>query len=105
MTLAGSNSLVFMQNAGFGNSISTITSLVQMYKIPLIFLIGWRGYLSSDAPEHLLLGKIQPKLLKLLELETKILDSNDWKNSVKWALNNIRKGNSCALVIRREFHD
>ena len=38
MTLAGSNSLVFMQNAGFGNSISTITSLVQMYKIPLIFL-------------------------------------------------------------------
>jgi len=33
-----SNSLVFMQNAGFANSISTITSLVQLYQIPMIFL-------------------------------------------------------------------
>ena len=41
--LSKSNSLVFMQNAGFANSISTITSLVQLYEIPLIFLIGWRG--------------------------------------------------------------
>ena len=39
-----SNSLVFMQNAGFANSISTITSLVQLYQIPMIFLIGWRGF-------------------------------------------------------------
>lgn len=105
MTLAGSKSLVFMQNAGFGNSISTITSLVQMYKIPLIFVIGWRGFLPSDAPEHLLFGKIQPGILKLLNIKTKILDSKTWKKSADWALKNIEKGNSCALVIRREFHD
>ena len=42
MSLSKSSSLVFMQNAGFANSISTITSLVQLYGIPLIFLIGWR---------------------------------------------------------------
>ena len=41
MTLSGSKSLVFMQNAGFANSLSTITSLVQLYKTPHIFLIGW----------------------------------------------------------------
>ena len=52
MTLSQSPSLVFMQNAGFANSISTITSLIQLYEIPLIFLIGWRGYLKNDAPEH-----------------------------------------------------
>ncbi|NDF25948.1 MAG: phosphonopyruvate decarboxylase, partial [Thaumarchaeota archaeon] len=44
MSLSKSPSLVFMQNAGFANSLSTITSLVEMYQIPLIFLIGWRGY-------------------------------------------------------------
>ena len=44
--LSKSPTLIFMQNAGFGNSISTITSLVQLYNIPLIFLIGWRGYLK-----------------------------------------------------------
>ena len=37
MTLSQSNSLVFMQNAGFANSLSTITSLVQLYEIPMIF--------------------------------------------------------------------
>jgi len=105
MTLSGSKSLVFMQNAGFGNSISTITSLVQMYKIPLIFLIGWRGYLSSDAPEHLLLGKIQPDILKLLGIKTKILNSKNWKKSAQWALKHTDNGNMCALIIRREFHD
>ena len=41
MSLSQSNSLVFMQNAGFANSLSTITSLVQLYQIPMIFLIGW----------------------------------------------------------------
>jgi len=46
MTLSQSSSLVFMQNAGFANSLSTITSLVQLYKIPMIFLIGWRGFLK-----------------------------------------------------------
>jgi len=47
MSLSKQNSLVFMQNAGFANSISTITSLVQLYEVPIIFLIGWRGYLKK----------------------------------------------------------
>ena len=64
MILAESPTIMFMQNAGFANSISTITSLVQLYQIPMIFLIGWRGYLKNDAPEHEKIGKIQPKLLK-----------------------------------------
>ena len=63
MCMSGSNSLVFMQNAGFANSLSTITSLVKLYKIPIIFLIGWRGYLKDDAPEHTMIGKIQPVLI------------------------------------------
>lgn len=105
MSLSKSNSLVFMQNAGFGNSISTITSLVEMYKIPLIFLIGWRGYLNSDAPEHLLLGKIQPEILKLLGIKSKILNNETLKKSVEWALKNLEKGNSCILIVKREFHD
>ena len=37
MTLSQSLTLVFMQNAGFANSLSTITSVVQLYKIPILF--------------------------------------------------------------------
>ena len=105
MSLSKSKSLVFMQNAGFANSLSTITSLVQLYKIPLIFLIGWRGYLSNDAPEHKKIGKIQPQLIKNLGLISKIVNESNWKDSCLWALNQNKKNLTCALIIRREFVD
>ena len=53
MSLSKCHSLVFMQNAGLANSISTITSLVQLYQIPLIFLVGWRGYLQNLSLIHI----------------------------------------------------
>jgi len=101
MSLANSASLVFMQNAGFANSISTITSLVQLYSIPIIFLIGWRGYLPNDAPEHTKIGKIQPSLLKLVGFKSKIVKEENWKKNCDWALTQLQKGKSCALIVRR----
>ena len=103
--LSKSNSLVFMQNAGFANSISTITSLVQLYEIPLVFFIGWRGYLKKDAPEHMKIGKIQPNLLKILDLPSKIITDKNWKVSCNWALKKLAKHESSALIIRRLFCD
>jgi len=105
MILSGSHTIMFMQNAGFANSISTITSLVQLYQIPMIFLIGWRGYLKNDAPEHEKIGRIQPKLLKNLELENKILTEKSWKKDCKWALEKMKKNIPVALIIKREFLD
>ena len=105
MTLSESPSLVFMQNAGFANSISTITSLIQLYEIPLIFLIGWRGYLKNDAPEHEKIGKIQPKLIEILALDSKIITEKNWKISCNWALKKIRNQKPCALIVKRDFID
>ena len=105
MILSKSPSLVFMQNAGFANSLSTITSLVQLYEIPMLFLIGWRGYLHNDAPEHEKIGKIQPELLDSLDLKNQILTEKTWKKNCDWALSKIKKEESVALIIRRDFLD
>ena len=105
MILSKSPTLVFMQNAGFANSLSTITSLVQLYEIPMLFLIGWRGYLDNDAPEHKKIGKIQPELLDSLDLENRILTEKNWKKNCDWALSKIKKDKSVALIIRRDFLD
>ena len=105
MSLAKSHSLVFMQNAGLANSISTITSLVQLYKIPLIFLVGWRGYLKNDSPEHKKIGEIQSKILKLVGLKSKIVKVDNCKSCCKWAFDQIWNGSSCCLVIRRLFDE
>mgnify|MGYP001189726807 FL=1 len=101
MVLADSPSLIFMQNAGFANCISTITSLVKLYEIPLLFIIGWRGYSQNDAPEHELVGKIQPDLIKLIDLESKIVTDKNWEKNSRWALKKIQSSTPCALIVRR----
>ncbi len=105
MSLSKQNTLVFMQNAGFANSISTITSLVQLYEFPIIFLIGWRGYLKNDAPEHYKIGKIQPELLRAIGLDSKTVTESNWKQCCKWAINKVNDSIPCALIIKREFRD
>ena len=105
MSLSQSNSLVFMQNAGFANSLSTITSLVQLYQIPMIFLIGWRGFLKNDAPEHTKIGMIQPKLLQALSLQSRIINEKNWKIYCDWALKLIKEKKPCALILKRDFID
>jgi sulfopyruvate decarboxylase TPP-binding subunit len=94
-----------MQNAGCANSISTITSLVQLYEFPIVFLIGWRGYLKDDAPEHYKIGRIQPELLKAIGIDSKIITDSNLKECCKWAMNKINNSIPCALIIKREFHD
>lgn len=104
-SMSGEKSLVFMQNAGFANSLSTITSLVQLYKIPMILLIGWRGYLKNDAPEHEKIGKIQPKLIKTIGLKSKIINEKNLNEVSNWALSELKKGKLVGLIIKREFID
>ena len=101
MLLAKSPSLVFMQNAGFANSISTISSLVQLYEIPMIFLIGWRGYKPTDAPEHIQIGKIQPNLLSSLDLKSRVIHEKNWKSGCDWAIHRMKNKKPAVLVIRR----
>ena len=105
MTLSGEKSLVFMQNAGFANSLSTITSLIQLYKIPVILLIGWRGFLKNDAPEHTKIGEIQPQLIKAIRLESRIVNDKNLEKTCEWALMKLNQGKTVGLIIKRQFID
>ena len=66
--LAGRKSCVLMQNSGFGYSLNVLTSLNLIYKIPLLVIISFRGYLGHDAPEHIVMGAKIEKLLTDLEI-------------------------------------
>ena len=59
--------LVYMQNSGLGNAINPLVSLSdkEVYGIPVLLLIGWRGEPSEkDEPQHQKQGKITLKLLE-----------------------------------------
>lgn len=71
--------LVYMQNSGQGNAINPITSLIdsEVYNIPVLFLIGWRGKPGEkDEPQHKKQGRITLDLLNTLEIENEILSEN-----------------------------
>ena len=53
--------------------------------------------MKYDAPEHEKIGKIQPKLLKNLELENRIMKDNTWEKDCKWALSKIKKKNTSSI--------
>jgi len=84
--------LIYMQNSGFGNFINPYVSLLhkEIYNIPFVMLVGWRGEPSKpDEPQHLVQGKITEDLLNLLQIEYIHMDENSELNQI---INKIDKG-------------
>lgn len=99
--------LVYLQNSGLGNSINPLTSIVhkEVYSIPLLLLIGWRGSPNSkDEPQHLVKGKITIELLKLMKIKYIILDNKNHLNKINGLINYAKKNNCpVALLIKNNF--
>ncbi len=69
---------VYMQNSGLGNIINPLTSLTdpEVYKIPMLLIIGWRGEPGvKDEPQHIKQGKVTESQLDILGIPYFILDS------------------------------
>ena len=69
---------VVMQNSGVGNIVNPLTSFSLMYKIPVLLIVGWRGYggRPNDAPEHWIMGVKTPEIFDLLEVPYEILEAD-----------------------------
>ena len=102
----GKVGLVYMQNSGLGNAINPLVSLVdpEVYKIPLLLVIGWRGEPGvKDEPQHVKQGKITLGLLDTIGVPYAVIDSStvDIKSVISMACRTMRTtGNSYAIVIR-----
>jgi phosphonopyruvate decarboxylase len=70
----GRQPVVFMQNSGLGVSTNALVSLNQIYDIPTLLVISWRGQQgadgapSQDAPEHLIMGAVMEPYLRMLQV-------------------------------------
>jgi len=68
---SGKSPIIYMQNSGLGNAINPLASLTHknVYSIPLILVIGWRGEPGlHDEPQHMVQGSITRTLLENLEI-------------------------------------
>ncbi|MDO4563325.1 MAG: phosphonopyruvate decarboxylase [Clostridia bacterium] len=95
--------LVYMQNSGMGNTLNPLMSLADknVYSVPLILLIGWRGEPSTgDWPQHETQGIVTTKLLDMLDIPYVIAPDDDAElaSQVRWAVAKA-KSDKCAVAI------
>ena len=102
--------LIYMQNSGLGNIINPLLSLAdpEIYSIPMIILIGWRGQPNKkDEPQHKKQGRITKELLRTMEIPYKIIGSEtsplEMEKKIKQLVNISKKEKKpCAVLVKKD---
>src|SRR3954468_22370220 len=89
--LAGVKSAMLMQNHGFLASVNGIVSCAQLYRIPLLMLISYRGDFGERDPWQTEGGGVTEHVLQALRIPFAYLDSRDH------VAHRIRKAQTLAL--------
>ena len=105
--------LIYLQNSGFGNLVNPLLSLTDkdVYSIPGILLIGWRGEPDiPDEPQHKKQGKITLDLLDTMDIPyyllDKMLDDTEIENILNQCIKDVKsKSRINALVVKKGFFD
>lgn len=100
--------VVYMQNSGEGNVINPVASLLsdQVYGIPVVFVIGWRGEPGiHDEPQHIYQGAVTLKLLEDMNIRSFVIEKDTDDEAVAQAMESFRSdlsnGKSVAFVVRK----
>jgi sulfopyruvate decarboxylase subunit alpha len=64
--LAGVRSAMLMQNHGLLASVNGLVSLAQLYRIPLLMLVSWRGEMGEEHPWQTEGGLLTEPVLRAL---------------------------------------
>ena len=99
---------VYMQNSGEGNIVNPATSLLSkdVYGIPVIFIIGWRGEPNiKDEPQHIFQGAVTLNFLEDLNIKYFILRQETSLDELQIAMKNFRDilsaGGQVAFVVSK----
>jgi phosphonopyruvate decarboxylase len=102
--IAGRKTVVLMQNSGLGNAVSPLTSLNQIFKIPVLGFVSLRGEPGvADEPQHDLMGVITGSMLDTMKIKNSVL-SDDPAAAVKQLADAdkiINSGESFFFIVRK----
>lgn len=100
--MGGKKPVVLMQNSGLGNSIDALTSLVLLYRFPILLIISWRGFEEDDFIEHSLMGKYIQDFLKTMKIPAIILSPNTLPKQIAEADQMMKKTEiPVALILKK----
>jgi phosphonopyruvate decarboxylase len=100
----GEVALVYLQNSGLGNAVNPLISLMSrdVYGIPVVLLIGWRGQPGvPDEPQHLHQGRVTEEMLQLLDIPVERLtaDTSDWEQVIASVVTTARERQGPAALL------
>ena len=100
--------VVYLQNSGEGNIINPVASLMndQVYGIPCLFIIGWRGEPGvHDEPQHIFQGQITIKLLDDMDIASFVIDKDTTRADLDARMAQFQAlfaaGKQAAFVVRK----
>ena len=59
---------IMMQNTGIGNSVNSIVSLLQLYQMPVVFLISYRGTPGEPVGAQAGMAKVTEEIFQTLRI-------------------------------------
>lgn len=103
--LGGHRSVAMMQNSGLGNAVSPLTSLNQVFRIPVLLIVTLRGEPGKpDEPQHELMGQITQQLLETMRIPWSWFpdQEQDIENALKTATAHMDStGRPYALIMKK----
>ena len=104
--MAGKLPVLLMQNSGLGYSLNAFTSLNLIYKIPVLVIMSWRGFRGKDAPEHIIMGEINKKLLETAGIPHMVLTPENVEDAMMKANKNIKENQiPFTLLVQKGIFD
>lgn len=101
---SGKIPILAIQNSGLMNTLNALTSLNQIYNIPVFYMVTWRGEggRGKDAPEHDITGEKLLKFLKIFDIPFEVIDEKKYPQQIKNLKQIAKKSKKpVALVIRK----
>ena len=93
---------VYLQNSGLGNATDPLTNLCnkEVYNIPLLLLIGWRGAPGiKDEAQHIVQGRVLKNTLKSFKIPNITLKEKLNKNKIISLIKKIKNKNVIGAIL------
>jgi sulfopyruvate decarboxylase subunit alpha len=102
--LAGRRPAIAMQNSGFGNSANAILSLLNYYKVPIVFVVSHRGTEGEPIEAQRMMGNASRSLLDVVGVDHISVSSPEEVARVGAAIETSRAANrSLAILLPFSF--
>jgi len=82
--------VVYMQNSGLFAASNDIASLLIPYKIPIFFIVSYRGCEGEDAVQHLATGRATETLLHSFNLPFVIFEKHNLNDLIRLMFDQMR---------------